>query len=642
MTTVSMQVLGGQLLLGLINGAFYALLSLGLAIIFGLLRVINFAHGAQYMLGAFTAYLLARHFQLGYWWALVLAPPVVALTAMLVERTMLSRLYKVDHLYGLLLTFGVALVVEGLFRYYFGSSGKPYPSPALLRGATDLGFMILPNYRGWVVVASLVLSLSVWLLIEHTKLGSYLRAATENPTLVTVFGINVPLLMTVTYGLGAGLAGIAGVLAAPIYQVSPLMGTEIIIIVFAVVVVGGMGSILGAVVTGFGLGIIEAFVKMLYPEASAIVIFVIMAVVLAVRPAGLFGQDTAPPQSQSTPPPDGAALIARHHLWALAAAGSAALIVAPLFVYPVFLMKIMCFALFAAAFNLLLGYVGLLSFGHAAFFGSAAYITAHTVKVWGVDPILGILLGVAFAALLGAIVAGLAIRRHGIYFSMITLSLAQLVYFICLRAPFTHGEDGIQNVPRGLAFGILDLSDSSTLYVFVSIITAAGFFFVYRIINSPFGNVLKAIRENEGRATSLGYDIARYKLAVFVMSAALAGLAGSTKALVFQIATLTDVGWRMSGEVVLMSLLGGIGTMLGPFVGATIIVTLETWLATSMFPVTVLTGAIFIVCVLAFRRGLVGELLHYLAVRKEGTASTRTQDAAEHPDKGSVRPAHAR
>ncbi|KAF0676046.1 branched-chain amino acid ABC transporter permease [Profundibacterium mesophilum] len=288
---IPIQAFLGQLLIGLINGSFYALLSLGLAVIFGLLRVINFAHGALYMLGAFAALLLSVYLGLGYWPALLLAPLVVGLTGALVERSMLSRLYGLDPLYGLLFTFGLALVIEGTFRYFFGASGQPYPQPSLLSGGVNLGFMYLPIYRGWVIVASFIVCMAVWLLIEKTKLGSYLRAATEDPILVQSFGVNVPLLLTLTYALGAGLAGFAGVLAAPIYQVSPLMGSNLIIIVFAVVVVGGMGSILGAIVTGYLLGIAEGLTKVFYPEASNIVIFVIMAIVLVLRPAGLFGKD---------------------------------------------------------------------------------------------------------------------------------------------------------------------------------------------------------------------------------------------------------------------------------------------------------------------------------------------------------------
>ncbi|MCM2472679.1 branched-chain amino acid ABC transporter permease [Rhizobium sp. CG5] len=288
---IPMQALFGQLLIGLINGSFYALLSLGLAVIFGLLRVINFAHGAQYMLGAFVALLLLQYLGINYWFALILAPLLVGLFGAVIERTMLSQLYKIDPLYGLLFTFGLALTIEGTFRYLYGASGQPYSVPSALAGGVNLGFMFLPIYRGWVVVVSLLACIATWLLIEKTKLGSYLRAATENPVLVQSFGINVPLLLTLTYALGAGLAAFAGVLAAPIYQVSPLMGTNIIIVVFAVVVVGGMGSILGAIVTGYMLGIAEGLTKVFYPEASNIVVFVIMAVVLLIRPAGLFGRD---------------------------------------------------------------------------------------------------------------------------------------------------------------------------------------------------------------------------------------------------------------------------------------------------------------------------------------------------------------
>jgi branched-chain amino acid transport system permease protein len=288
---IPVQALLGQLLVGLINGSFYAMLSLGLAIIFGLLRIINFAHGAQYMLGAFVGYLLLVHLGIGYWPALILVPLVVGLFGMLVERLALSRLYDLDPLYGLLFTFGLALVIEGVFRYFYGVSGNPYSVPPLLAGGTNLGFMFLPNYRGWVVVASLIVCFGTWALVEKTRLGSYLRAATENPRLVQAFGVNVPLLLTLTYGLGSALAGLAGILAAPVYQVSPLMGSDLIIVVFAVVVVGGMGSILGAIVTGYMLGLAEGLTKVFYPEASNLVIFVIMAIVLLVRPAGLFGRD---------------------------------------------------------------------------------------------------------------------------------------------------------------------------------------------------------------------------------------------------------------------------------------------------------------------------------------------------------------
>jgi len=284
------QALFGQLLIGLINGSFYALLSLGLAVIFGLLNIINFTHGALYMVGAFVAYFLLEKLGLGYWWALVISPIVVGAFGVIIERLMLSRLYKLDHLYGLLLTFGLALMIEGAFQHQFGSAGLPYSIPETLQGVQNLGFMFLPNYRAWVIVASVVVCLATWFLIERTRLGAYLRAATENPTLVRAFGINVPRMITLTYGLGVGLAALAGVLSAPINQVRPLMGADLIIVVFAVVVIGGMGSIMGSIVTGFALGVIEGLTKVFYPEASNTVIFVVMGIVLLIKPAGLFGR----------------------------------------------------------------------------------------------------------------------------------------------------------------------------------------------------------------------------------------------------------------------------------------------------------------------------------------------------------------
>ncbi len=295
MTTVfgiPIQALFSQLLVGLINGSFYALLSLGLAIIFGLLNVINFCHGALYMLGALLAWLMLEHLGIGYWPALLISPIVVGLFGALIERTMIKRIASLDPLYGLLLTFGLALVIQGVARNYFGVSGEPYDVPEQLSGGKNLGFMFLPNYRAWVVLVSVLLCAASWFITERTRMGSYLRAATENPLLVQAFGINVPRLITITYGLGVALAALAGVMAAPIYRVNPLMGTDLIIVVFAVVVIGGMGSILGSIITGFGLGVIEGLTKVFYPEASNTVVFVIMAIVLLVKPAGLFGRTT--------------------------------------------------------------------------------------------------------------------------------------------------------------------------------------------------------------------------------------------------------------------------------------------------------------------------------------------------------------
>ncbi len=288
---IPLQAFLGQLMLGLVNGSFYAMLSLGLAVIFGLLGIVNFAHGALYMIGAYVAWFGLEKLGINYWLSLLTAPLVVGALGVLVERTLLQRLYKIDPIYGLLLTFGLALIAEGVFRDQFGVSGQSYPVPELLQGATNLGFMVLPNYRAWVVLASLLVCFGTWFVIERTRLGSYLRAGTENPALVQAFGINVPVMVMLTYAAGAGLAAIAGVLAAPVIQITPLMGSNLIIVVFAVVVIGGMGSIMGSILTGLGLGIVEGLTKVFYPEASNIVVFVIMAIVLVIRPAGLFGKE---------------------------------------------------------------------------------------------------------------------------------------------------------------------------------------------------------------------------------------------------------------------------------------------------------------------------------------------------------------
>ena len=601
---IPLPVLLGQLLVGLINGSFYALLSLGLAIIFGLLHIVNFTHGAQYMLGAFCAWLMLQHLGLGYWPALVISPILVGLCGAALERIFLRRIYRLDHFYGLLLTLGLSLIIEGVLREHYGATGQRYEIPKSLSGTINLGFMYLPIYRAWVVLLSLAVCFGTWLLIERTRLGSYLRAATENPQLVEAFGINVPRLITLTYACGVALAALGGVMAAPIYQVSPLMGSDIIIVVFAVVVIGGMGSLLGAVVGGFGLGIIEGLTKVFYPQAAATSIFIVMALVLLLRPSGLFGRGLVQhiPQYESGPPassqiPGGTLTGA-----VLLALG----LTAPLFIYPLFAMKVLCFALFAVAFGLLAGFGGLVSFGHAAFFGAAAYTTAHTTKLWGITPDMGILCGTAVATAMGLAFGWLSIRRQGIYFAMITMAFAQMVFFFAVQAPFTGGEDGIQGVPRGRFLGMIDLNNKYVMYYFVFAVFLLGFYVIYRTIRSPFGQILKAVRENELRAISLGYDVGRVKLTAFVISAAISGLAGGTKALVMQIATLADVHWALSGDVLLMGLIGGIGNVIGPLIGAAVVIAMQTHLAGLGGWVTVIQGVAFVACVLMFRRGITG------------------------------------
>ncbi|MFT3819325.1 MAG: ABC transporter permease [Rubrivivax sp.] len=607
---LSPQALFGQLLLGLINGSFYALLSLGLAVIFGMLNIVNFAHGAQYMLGAFASWLLLTQLGVGYWWSLLLAPLIVAAFGVLLERTLLQRIYRLDHFYGLLLTFGLAIIIQAMFRERYGTTGQSYPMPALLSGGVRLPFMYLPYYRAWVIAFSLAVCLATWFVIESTKLGSYLRAATENAPLVRSFGINVPRLITLTYAGGVGLAALAGVLAVPLYQAAPMMGDDILIVVFAVVVIGGMGSIMGSIVTGFALGVVEGLTKVVYPQASTTVVFAVMILVLMFRPQGLFGKPL-PPGGGSIEGAGGGPVAVGGPALRYSMLGLAVLLVlAPFVFYPQFLMKALCLAMFAVALNLLVGYAGLLSFGHAMFLGGAGYISAHAAKVWGFPPEAAIASGVAAATVLGVLTGLVAIRRQGIYFAMTTLALSQMVYFICVQFPqFTGGEDGIQAVPRGTLFGLIELKDQMTMYYVVLAIFIGALLFVQRVIHSPFGDVLKAIRENEPRAISLGYKTDRYKLLAFILSAAVAGLAGATKSLAFQFATLTDAHWSMSGEVVLMVLVGGLGTVLGPVAGAFVVVAMEYFFAPLGQWVSVAQGLVFILCVLSFRRGIVGEVV---------------------------------
>lgn len=607
-------LLFGQLLLGIINGAFYATLSLGLAVIFGMMNIANFAHGALYMMGAVLAWLLLNSMGIGYWPALLLCPLIVGAAGMLMERFILRRVSHIDHLYGMLLTFGMALVIQGVFRFWFGSSGLPYAIPSSLAGGVNLGFMFLPYYRAWVIIASLGICLVTWFTIEKTKLGSYLRAATENPELVQAFGIKVPLMIMLVYGAGAALAAFAGVLAAPILQVNPTMGADILIVIFAVVVIGGLGSIKGAIVAGFAAGILEGLTKAFYPEASTTVVFLLMALVLLVKPTGLFGAKAytsgavmaLPTFAKETP-------LLR---WGMFGTMAVCLAIAPFFVYPAFLMKAMTYGLFACAFNLMAGYGKLVSFGHAMFLGTAGYVTAYAAKMWGLSPEFAILAGTGTAAILGLVAGWLCTRSSGVYFAMISLALAQMIYFLALQLPQTGGEDGIQSVPRGVLFGLFDLNNPTTLYIFVLLIFLSGFLFLSGLVRSPFGQVLKAIREHEPRAQSLGFATERYKLAAFVLSAALSGLAGSTKVIVTQIASLTDVHWTMSGEVILMTFLGGVGTLYGPVLGSFIVVAMQNYLASLGAWVTVIHGAVFVCCILLFRRGIVGELISWVSARK--------------------------
>ena len=393
---------------------------------------------------------------------------------------------------------------------------------------------------------------------------------------VRSFGINVPLLITLTHALGVALASVAGVIAAPIYQVSPMMGSNLVVVVFAVVVIGGMGSIMGAIVSGFGLGVIEGLTKVFYPEAANLAIFIIMVLVLLCKPAGLFGKPLQVQNVLAAEATREPVQLGRRAMRVAMAALAVLALAAPWFVYPTFLMKVLCFALFAAAFNLLVGYVGCCP-SATRLFGAAAYATGIVMKLLGATPELGLLAGALTGGLLGLAFGAIAIRRQGIYFAMITLALSQLVYFIAVQAGFTGGEDGLQSVPRGKLFGIWDLDGVMPMYYFTLAVFALGYAFVLRVLNSPFGEVIRSVRDNEQRARSLGYSTSRYKLLAFTLSASLAGLAGGLKVLVFGVASLTDVHWHANGEVVLMALLGGIGTVFGPLAGAFTFVSLQNY-----------------------------------------------------------------
>lgn len=619
----SLNLFMGHLFLGLINGAFYALLSLGLAVIFGMLHVINFAHGMQYMLGAFAAVLLAEYFGIGYWWALLVGPVLVGLTGWVTERVFLRRVENISALYGMLLCLGLAYVVQGTFQAIFGLASLPYSIPSELGGGVSLPFMFVPYYRLWVVFFSAIVCFGTWYVIERTRLGAYLRAATENPEIVRTFGINVPRLVTLTYTASVGLAGLAGVMAAPIYSPQPFMGSDLLVIVFAVVVIGGMGSMLGSILTGFGVGILEGVVHYFYPQGSSTAIFILMVVVLVIRPAGLFGWVVNAPKNSidndeifETSP--------RVVIWT-ALAAAIVLAILPTFVYPYVVLQAVCFAIFALSVGFLVTYAGLMSFGHAMFLGTGSYIAAHLALDWKVPSDLSIISGILASAALAYLAGKVALRRQGIYFAMITMGLAQIVYFAALRLPFTRGEDGIQNVPQTKILGFIPLSNPVVMYVTISIVFLLVILGLGRMVNSSFGEALKAIRDNEDRAISLGYRTNQYKLTAFVISGALAGLAGALKATLAQSATLADVHWSTSGNVQLMVLIGGMGTLFGPVVGAFVVFGLMYYFAFLGEWVLVAQGAVFVACVMAFRRGMVGEVIAF--VRKR--AAKREQQLAK-------------
>ena len=594
------QALFGQLMIGLINGAFYAMMSLGLALIFGVLNIINFTHGVQYMMGAFFAWLLLQYAGVGYWPSLILAPIAVGITGLLFERLLLRHLYHLDHLYGLLLTFGLSLLVEGLFRHLYGVSGQPYQIPEALEGSYNLGFMFLPNYRVWVVCASLVVCLGTWWLVERTQLGAYLRAATENPTLVRAFGVNVPRMITLTYVFGAMLAAFAGVSGGADLPGQLDHGLQH----HPDHLRGGGDRRIGldhgvdhhrlhgradrGADQGFLSGSFEHDRLRHHGRRPA------GAAAGPVRQAQLLrtathdadhGKDDRPGDPCGARA--GAAVL---RLSGFPDAGA---------VHGAVCLRVQSAPGLRAA---------------SCRSGMRPSSAARPISV-RMPPRSGAFRpssrcwpALAAGGFLGFIYGILAARQRGIYLAMITFALAQMVYFIAVQAPFTGGEDGIQAIPRGSFLGIVDLTPSLHMYYFVLGVFVLSLLLIYRIIHSPFGQVLRAMRDNEQRAISLGYRTSFYKVAVFVMSGALSGLAGGLKALVLGIATLADVYWHVNGEVILMTLLGGLGTFFGPVVGALLVVMMQNYLAQFGAWVTIIQGLIFVVFVMAFRRGIVGEL----------------------------------
>jgi len=613
----------GQVFNGLVNGGFIALMSLGLSIVFGLMRVVNFAHGALYMLGAYVAFVGGFYFGISLWVSLILALLTVGGFGFILERTLLSRLYGLDPAYNLLLTFGLTLIIEDVMRQFFATTGAPFLMPAALKGAFNLGFMFYPKYRLFVVVLSLLICIGVWLLIEKTRLGALIRAGTERPNLLRCFGGNVQLLISVTFFFASGLAGLAGALAAPIRSVSPFMGQEIVALAFAVVVAGGMGSIVGSVIMGFVVGVLSSLAAIWYPAGSVAIIYVVMLVVLVLRPGGIFrGVDVSHFPLHYTPITERArAIFESRAVKLIALAVGVAL---PWLVYPVLAVDIILWGLCAVGFDLLFGFAGLLSFGQAVFWGGSAYATGVLVAKFGAPNWLAFLGGVGISTAMGLIFGLIIAQKKGIYFSMITFAFAQIVYFIVNELPaYTGGEDGLHDVFRGTLFGI-DLKNNVVFYYLCLAIVAGVVAFVFRIMKSPFGLSLVGSRENERRMMSIGYDVYGLRVRAYVLSALIISIAGALYVFNHEFISLESVYWRASGEPVMMTLLGGAGTIYGPMLGAAVVLIIRNVLSTLTDSASLVLGCLFVAIVLLFRRGLVGELVHLLAEQDfSGPRSTK-------------------
>lgn len=604
----------GQIFNGLVSGGFIALMSLGLSIIFGTMRVVNFMHGALYMLGAFAAYLAGRWLGLPLWVVLFAAPAAVALIGLILERLLLRHLYSSDITYTLLLTFGLTLIIEDTVRNFIGVQGAPFLVPTVLSGAVDLGFIIYPKYRLFVLAVSILACAGTWLALERTRFGTLVRAGTERPNLLRCFGVNVPLLVSGTFAFGTGLAGLAGVLAAPITDVSPFMGDDMIAIAFAVVVVGGMGSIAGSIITGFAAGVLSALAAIWYAPAAEVVIYVLMMLVLLVRPGGLFqGVDIAHFAPHHTP----ITLQARRLLASpkLAGLSLAAAIILPWLIYPLVATDVILWGLFAVGFDLLYAFAGLLSFGQGAYWGGAAYLTGIAVAELGFPPWIGLLFGIATTTAIAALVGLLVTRKQGIYFAMVTFAFTEIVYFVVNQLPqYTGGENGLHGVVRGTLFG-LPLKNDIVFYYLSLTIVILTLLFVFRVVRSPFGLSLTGARDSERRMASVGYNVQTLRLLAYILSGFVISVAGGLYVLAHEFVSLDAIYWRASGEPIMMALLGGTGTIYGSMVGALLVVVVRDALSTLTDNGSLVLGIIFVIVVMGLRRGLLGEAVHAITLR---------------------------
>jgi branched-chain amino acid transport system permease protein len=600
---------------GLVAGGILALMSLGMSIIFGMMRVVNFMHGSMFMLGAVIVFALGSYLGLSLWAGLFVAAVLVGALGFILERLLIRRLYGLDLAYILILTFGLSLIIEDIVRMFFGVKSAPFLVPDLLKGVVNLGFTYYPKYRLFVVVVSILLCLGTWFALERTRLGSLIRAASERPNLLKCFGGNVPLLVSGTFFFASALAGLAGALAAPIRNVSPFMGEEMINFVFAVVVAGGMGSIAGSVLMGFGSGLVSAIAAIFYAPAATAVIYFLMMVVLVVRPGGIFaGIDISAFALHYTPMTERARRLFMS--WPAAMAALAGGLLLPWLIYPVVAADIILWGLFALGFDLLFAVGGLLSFGQAAYWGAAAYVTGILMVHFNVVMPLAVIGGVVLSTTIGILFGFVVARKKGIYFSMITFAFAAIVYFIVNQFPqYTGGEDGLHGVIRSTLFG-LDLRDDRVFYYVCLAFVALTIFGVIRLLKSPFGLSLLGARENERRMLSIGYNVYALRVKAYALSALICSTAGALYGLNHQFVTLEMVGWRASGEPIMMTLLGGAGTIFGPFLGAGVVLVMRNTLSSITDSGSLFLGLLFVIIVMLFRRGILGEIVHFFVDRR--------------------------